>query len=334
MAVQAANNTRPTLFQVIGHVVGRFRNITFADFDGNRKIQQVKLSHFCPINTWEDHKFENFFGTKTVEKKNIQKTEDLDTKYGQAFNNLMQNEEFKVALAKLKKYAKYLTPDVMGEEYTKANPQSTDIDKVIFLVCQDKNISNDNKRLMIDKLGLVNSKDHKTKKRDDVSPEKIIKKNIDWAKKFCKLIKLEIDENPEVYVYDSNTVLRFKHAALFVASPLVNLVGQVLNVANKVSKIVLLSHFWYSSKSEETKYNFTARLKEFSTDVAKVVFSPLLYIGQISAPLYGLIRPKDGRKLYATFERFVYGDYLIAPCFQPNPQRHLFGGDLNASNVW
>ena len=52
------------------------------------------------------------------------------------------------------------------------------------------------------------------------------------------------------------------------------------------------------------------------------------------AALYGCIRPYDGRKLYATIERAMYGDSVLAPCFQPSPTSHALGGDINRKDVF
>ncbi|QLH34795.1 MAG: hypothetical protein HWD61_00545 [Parachlamydiaceae bacterium] len=49
---------------------------------------------------------------------------------------------------------------------------------------------------------------------------------------------------------------------------------------------------------------------------------------------YGIIRPYDGRKLHANLETAFYGRPILAPCFQPNPKEHLFGGDINDPFAW
>lgn len=77
-----------------------------------------------------------------------------------------------------------------------------------------------------------------------------------------------------------------------------------------------LSHFWIKREGEE-KYNFKARLIEAGKDLLRIVASPIAIIGLELAAIYGLMRPYDGRKLYATFERAIYGNALIPPCFQP-----------------
>ena len=62
------------------------------------------------------------------------------------------------------------------------------------------------------------------------------------------------------------------------------------------------------------------------------------------------LSPYDGRKLYGSFERLAYSggyqfiddgfseknphNYLLAPCFQPEPKCHLGGGQLGECDVW
>ncbi|MDE3055240.1 MAG: hypothetical protein KGI80_00870 [Verrucomicrobiota bacterium] len=44
--------------------------------------------------------------------------------------------------------------------------------------------------------------------------------------------------------------------------------------------------------------------------------------------------PHDGRKLYATLERVLYGGDCLAPCFQPSAFRHLFHGNIEMQNAF
>jgi hypothetical protein len=44
--------------------------------------------------------------------------------------------------------------------------------------------------------------------------------------------------------------------------------------------------------------------------------------------------PYDDRKLYASIERAQYGHFILAPCFQPDPKSHAFGGDPKKEAVF
>ncbi len=76
------------------------------------------------------------------------------------------------------------------------------------------------------------------------------------------------------------------------------------------------------------------RIWQVSRNVGVLVSMPLIYVLLELSALYGLVRPFDGRKLYASFERLA-GDFdYLAPCFQPEPERHLFGGAIDARDAF
>jgi len=81
-------------------------------------------------------------------------------------------------------------------------------------------------------------------------------------------------------------------------------------------------------------YSFNASLKEAGKDLLRIFTTPIAYVGLELAAIYGRFRPYDGRKLYATIERAQYGHFILAPCFQPQATRHLFGGDINNKNAF
>ncbi len=154
--------------------------------------------------------------------------------------------------------------------------------------------------------------------------------------------------NGDKYCNDSTKTVRLKCAALFAASWIVQPIGLTLNLLNRIAKIVTFAHLWNPSQE---KYNFKARIGEWGKDILLVVSTPLLLVGMIFSALYGAtISPYNGRKLYATCERLAYSggyqffgadyggknlhNYLLAPCFQPDPKAHLGGGELDKSNVW
>lgn len=149
------------------------------------------------------------------------------------------------------------------------------------------------------------------------------------------------------YCGDTKGTVRWKCAALFAATFFVQPIGLVLNVLNKIGKVVTFAHLWSSSPR---KCSFKARLGAWIKDIALIVVAPLLYVGMIFSSFYGaIVSPYDGRKLYGSFERLAYSggyqffpengnqerqNYLLAPCFQPSPTSHLGGGSLNQNNVW
>lgn len=137
--------------------------------------------------------------------------------------------------------------------------------------------------------------------------------------------------NGDQYCNDSKKIKRLKCLCLIAASPFVHLFGQILNIANRIAKLITFAHLWYPSNKEII---FKARVLEFAKDLLRIVLAPLLYLGLLLAAIFGIASPYDGGKIYATFERAAYGKHLLAPCFQPEARFHLFGGDINERNAW
>lgn len=52
-------------------------------------------------------------------------------------------------------------------------------------------------------------------------------------------------------------------------------------------------------------------------DFLRIILTPLAIAGLEVSALFGLLSPYDGRKLYATIERALYGTAILAPGFQP-----------------
>ena len=73
---------------------------------------------------------------------------------------------------------------------------------------------------------------------------------------------------------------------------------------------------------------FCAHIKESVSSLFVIVLMPLIYVALEFAALYGVLAPYGGRKLYGTLERLAGEKGFLAPCFQPEPTHHLFGGDL------
>lgn len=130
------------------------------------------------------------------------------------------------------------------------------------------------------------------------------------------------------YWNESENTVRFKCFLLTVGTPFVHSVASIVNVAYRVFKLITLSHFWLDKEGEK-KYDFKARMADAGADLLRIVATPFAFLGLELAAIYGLASPYDGRKLYATIERAMYGGFILAPCFQPEPESHFFGGDPN-----
>ncbi len=137
--------------------------------------------------------------------------------------------------------------------------------------------------------------------------------------------------NNDQYHQEDRNIVRLKCLALVAATPIIHAIGLVLNLANRIAKLISFAHFWHSSSAH---YSLSEKSWSFGKDLLRVAFSPIIYIGLELSALYGLILPDNGRKLYATFERCAYGKDLLAPCFQPFPTRHLGGGSIAPNNSY
>jgi hypothetical protein len=129
------------------------------------------------------------------------------------------------------------------------------------------------------------------------------------------------------YFNESKGCVRFKCIGLSLITPFAHLIATVVNVIYRVLKIISFANFWLPREGDS--YDFKGRLKDTGLDAARIVLAPITLLSLELSSIYGWFTPYNGRKLYATIERASYGDFILAPCFQPDPQKHAFGGDVN-----
>lgn len=72
--------------------------------------------------------------------------------------------------------------------------------------------------------------------------------------------------NQDRYNGDPKKMVRMKCAALFGASFLTQPLGLLLNLINRIGKVVTFAHLWHPSNE---KYSFTARLAEMGEDICE-----------------------------------------------------------------
>lgn len=128
------------------------------------------------------------------------------------------------------------------------------------------------------------------------------------------------------YWNESKAVVRVKCALLTLGTPIVH---ATVGLATKLFSVITLYPLWGNSDS-----SLKSRFKELGKEIIRLALLPLGVIALEMAALYGIFSPYNGRKVYASLERSFYGEYLLAPCFQPDPTRHLFGSDPNKRNVF
>jgi uncharacterized membrane protein (DUF2068 family) len=129
------------------------------------------------------------------------------------------------------------------------------------------------------------------------------------------------------YFNESKGCIRTKCALSALATPVVHTVAAIVNIAYRILRIVTCADLWRPKKATEDK-RFKARLWDMSKNLLRIAAAPLAIVALEAAALYGVFRPLDGRKLYATIERAEYESFILAPCFQPEPEKHALGGDI------
>lgn len=135
------------------------------------------------------------------------------------------------------------------------------------------------------------------------------------------------------YLNESKRVVAIKCSMLAFGTPFVHLITAIVNIAFRILLLASCAHFWMKYEGEKN-YQIKARLLEACKDLLRIAATPIAYVGLEFAALYGIVMPYDGRKLYATMERALYGHFIMAPCFQPEPMKHAFGGDIHKKNAF
>lgn len=133
------------------------------------------------------------------------------------------------------------------------------------------------------------------------------------------------------YMYGSEPTMlsRFKCFLVALGTPFFHTLSVIVNIVYRVLKILSFHDYWGSNKS------FKACLIEQGKDFFRIVAAPLVLVALELSAIYGLVCPREGKKLYASFDRLMfyhivdYNGFLpvhFAPCFQPYAKGHGLGG--------
>jgi hypothetical protein len=131
------------------------------------------------------------------------------------------------------------------------------------------------------------------------------------------------------YLNDKNWITRLKCALLVVGNFFAHSYMIIGPIFMCFLRLITCYHLY---KFEEENITTAERVLNCGLNLLKLLMLPLVPVFLELAALYGLFCPNEGRKLYSSFEKFAYGRSLLAPCFQPNPEGHAFGGDINKPN--
>lgn len=130
------------------------------------------------------------------------------------------------------------------------------------------------------------------------------------------------------YLNENSSVIRTKCFLLSVGTPIIHLIMGIARSAFKLLEVI-------SILMQGKHFTLKERLHMCKTPLIEAVTSFLAPFFLELAALYGLVlSPHNGRKLYASFENLFYGNFILAPCFQPAPERHFFGGSLAERNAF
>lgn len=132
------------------------------------------------------------------------------------------------------------------------------------------------------------------------------------------------------YLNEDTSVVRFKCLLLTMGTIPVHLIASIVKVANDAIKAISC----FFAPNQSANYNLKSRLNECGNHLLAIARAPLFIALLELSSIFGVFSPYNGRKLYASLERAHYGDFILAPCFQPKAQNHLFGGDINQRNAF
>ncbi len=140
-----------------------------------------------------------------------------------------------------------------------------------------------------------------------------------------------------LYASDDNSTLRKKLFLLSLGTCTVNLIALLAHSMYRLAKIISVYELRNPNNSTITN------LKNYGSDIARLVFGPLVLLGMQITAVLGTITPakdgtRDARKMYALGESLIFGfgekSWRLAPCFRPDPKYHFFGGKIGKKNEW
>jgi len=127
--------------------------------------------------------------------------------------------------------------------------------------------------------------------------------------------------------------------------------NHLAKTAERVFQLGTAYHFTKVKLIENTldpkPHPLRSRIQKQASDLLKILVTPILVSALLLSALYGIINPKDGRKLYRSIERLFSSKCkmkaidplsrkpaLTAPCFQPKATHHALSGDPRSGNNW
>ena len=131
-----------------------------------------------------------------------------------------------------------------------------------------------------------------------------------------------LDQGTQEYYFEDEREcceFRFKCLQLAIMIPFVATCYAAIIIAQHILILISLYDFWRLDPLDpyNQAYNFRTRLLEAGKNVIGILMAPIYVLLLECSALYGIISPRDGRKLYASSERLAYGAAKFAVCFPP-----------------
>ncbi|MDF1758622.1 MAG: hypothetical protein P1U74_10055 [Legionellaceae bacterium] len=112
------------------------------------------------------------------------------------------------------------------------------------------------------------------------------------------------------YLLEPISTTRKKHFVLFLVTPFIHTLAAIIKMSLNILKLITFYHFWKNLDHVKTDH-MERRKNDILRDIFHILFAPLAVILLELVTIFGMILPKNGRKLYASIERLAYGDYIL-----------------------
>ncbi len=129
-------------------------------------------------------------------------------------------------------------------------------------------------------------------------------------------------KSDQYYMSEGTGSLRFQAVWLTIATPITQAIAAVANIVVRALATITLFRLW---ESKDGEYDLKERVKSIGKDLLIILAQPAGIIGLQLSAIYGIISPKDGRKLYASIERALYGNNAVFDFLQPVEVKDVMG---------
>ncbi len=116
------------------------------------------------------------------------------------------------------------------------------------------------------------------------------------------------------YLHESESWVSFKCTLVFFVTLIAQPFGCLFNALYRIKKIITVD-YPTDSAFFAGKHPMKALKAAMWLDIKRILFTPVALVCLPLSALYGIVRPNDGKKLYTSFERALYGRPIFAAAF-------------------